>query len=84
MEQLRNGLGSVKGNRAGLVLTYVHAPGDGEGQHLSTEVNLRLGQAYPDVFTADTIYDDFDYKDTNRAMYGTVLLEIFFMSNGCA
>lgn len=83
VEHLRNAFRDVQGKRAGLVLTYVHAPGDGEGQQLASVVNQRLLQARPDVFTHDTIYDDFDWKDRNPAAYGTVEFEIYFLSSQC-
>jgi hypothetical protein len=80
---LRSAFASVSGKQAGLVLTYVHAPGDGEGQQLAAVVNKRLQEARSDVFTKDTIYDDFDWKDRSRAAYGSVEFEIFFLSSQC-
>jgi hypothetical protein len=80
---LRETLKDVAGKQAGLVLTYVRAPGDGEGQYWSGQVNLRLREAFPEVFTAETIYEDFDYKDRSPANFGRALIEIYFVSNSC-
>jgi hypothetical protein len=84
VDQLQQVFGGITGEQAGLVLTYVHAPGVGQGQNLAAQVDQRLRAANPAVFTANTIFDDFDYVDQNPSDFGAAEFEIFFISNACA
>jgi len=68
------------GKRAGMVLTFGGDGGSGQGVALASRVNRALKEAYPSVFRSAATRNFHDLA----APAGSVSMEIYFISYGCA
>jgi len=79
-EAIRRDLASLKGKKAGFVLTFSRAP-----QRIATELsrtmNELLRETLPDIFTSGTIMRDYIEIDNNNTTQAAITIEVFIYNN---
>jgi hypothetical protein len=80
IEQLKAAFRPFAGLRAGLLLSFGHAPAPAAGEELAARVNALLRAKAPAMFGADTIMEPFHYLDKAA---GAVDFQVYFFARGC-
>jgi hypothetical protein len=78
---IRQRFASLRGQRAGIVLTFGSAPLPSEGGQLSREVNQLLRETLPDIF-GDAVTRDFHRIEGDPQQRGLVEVEVYVIIEG--
>ena len=82
-EQLVRTFADLQGSTVGLVNVYVRVASPGQGQPLARQVSDRLRRSMPRLFPPDAIYEPFDHVDANASARGSVLFQLYLLSDVC-
>ncbi|NJP04184.1 MAG: hypothetical protein HC837_00420 [Chloroflexaceae bacterium] len=77
-DAIRQQFAGLRGQRAGIVLTFGLAPTPAEGGRLSREINELLQDTLPDIF-GGAVMRDFHNIQGDPALRGTVEMEVYVL-----